>query len=514
MDFAGSAAFPLTGGLLCAAALVGALDAFAPRVSGATGLPLITVHLLAGAAARAVGWLTPPALAVLAPLHTAALGVISIAAGAELEPSAVRQSGRVIGHLAVANCASALAFVFCCSYVFIGPSASIGLAAGDRLAAASLLSSVVAIARSPSSAIALVAELRADGPFTQTLLGVTMVTDLLAVVLFAICAEAAQEALAPLRDGEEAGRAPLALACGVAVRMLVQVALSVALGLAGAAACLGCLRLPRSSAGWRLARTCALLGLGGAAFWAEPAARRVWLGGAEAAGGSLPWVEPMLACMVAGVAGRNADALRAAAKSPRGERERRAGGGRGAQLAALIDGAMPRVLLFFFTTTGGSMELGVLRRAWPAATAFFAARLGAIAAGTAAGSASSGAPQAMRRFGWLGFVTQAGVSLGLVDEIGARFEWAAPLQSALAASIVLNQLVGPPMLKLALRRSGETDALAERGEPLLGQRLADTATPEVAMAVMASAAAAASEIGSSVAEAYGAALDSYAPRRD
>ena len=73
---------------------------------------------------------------------------------------------------------------------------------------------------------------------------------------------------------------------------------------------------------------------------------------------------------------------------------------------------------------------------------------------------------------------------------------------------------GPPMLKLALRRSGETDALAERGEPLLGQRLADTATPEVAMAVMASAAAAASEIGSSVAEAYGAALDSYAPRRD
>ena len=280
-DFAGSAAFPLTGGLLCAAALVGALDAFAPRVSGATGLPQITVHLLAGAAARAVGWLTPPALAVLAPLHTAALGVISIAAGAELEPSAVRQSGRVIGHLAVANCASALAVVFCCSYVFIGPSASIGLAAGDRLAAASLLSSVVAIARSPSSAIALVAELRADGPFTQTLLGVTMVTDLLAVVLFAICAEAAQEALAPLREGE-AGRAPFALACGVALRMLLQMALSVALGLAGAAACLGCLRLPRSSASWRLARTCALLWLGGAPFWAEPAARRAWLGGAEA----------------------------------------------------------------------------------------------------------------------------------------------------------------------------------------------------------------------------------------
>ena len=62
----------------------------------------------------------------------------------------------------------------------------------------------------------------------------------------------------------------------------------------------------------------------------------------------------------------------------------------------------------------------------------------------------------MRRFGWLGFVTQAGVSLGLVDEIGARFEWAAPLQSALAASIVLNQLVGEAWPRLQPRYSRDT----------------------------------------------------------
>ena len=33
---------------------------------------------------------------------------------------------------------------------------------------------MVSIARSPSSAIAVVAEQRADGPFTQTVLGVTL----------------------------------------------------------------------------------------------------------------------------------------------------------------------------------------------------------------------------------------------------------------------------------------------------------------------------------------------------
>ena len=48
---------------------------------------------------------------------------------------------------------------------------------------------MVSIARSPSSAIAVVAEQRADGPFTQTVLGVTMVTDVVVVVLFTAAIE-------------------------------------------------------------------------------------------------------------------------------------------------------------------------------------------------------------------------------------------------------------------------------------------------------------------------------------
>ena len=58
---------------------------------------------------------------------------------------------------------------------------------------------MVSIARSPSSAIAVVAEQRADGPFTQTMLGVTMVTDVLVILLFTAAAKLGETTLDPSR---------------------------------------------------------------------------------------------------------------------------------------------------------------------------------------------------------------------------------------------------------------------------------------------------------------------------
>ena len=60
-----------------------------------------------------------------------------------------------------------------------------------------MLSAVVAIARSPSSAIAVVTELQADGPFTQTMLGVTMVTDVVVILLFTAAAKLGETMLDP-----------------------------------------------------------------------------------------------------------------------------------------------------------------------------------------------------------------------------------------------------------------------------------------------------------------------------
>ena len=53
-------------------------------------------------------------------------------------------------------------------------------------AAVSILAGSILLARSPSSVIAIVSELRAKGPFTQTVVGVTMVIDVFVIVVFAI----------------------------------------------------------------------------------------------------------------------------------------------------------------------------------------------------------------------------------------------------------------------------------------------------------------------------------------
>ena len=55
---------------------------------------------------------------------------------------------------------------------------------GWRLAVGMLTGAIV-VARSPSSAIAIVTELRAKGLFTRTVLGVTVLMDVVVVVCFA-----------------------------------------------------------------------------------------------------------------------------------------------------------------------------------------------------------------------------------------------------------------------------------------------------------------------------------------
>ena len=52
--------------------------------------------------------------------------------------------------------------------------------------AISIPAGAILVARSPSSAIAVVNELRAKGPFTKTVLGVTVIMDVVVIALFSV----------------------------------------------------------------------------------------------------------------------------------------------------------------------------------------------------------------------------------------------------------------------------------------------------------------------------------------
>ena len=166
-----------------------------PLLSRLSGLPVITLYLLAGALWAQVGAVSHSAVEQLLPLHHGTLAVITFAAGGELALDNLRAHARTIRCLTLAITCSALVVVFGLALASLKQFPTLGL--GDGVSetingVASLFAAVVAIARSPSSAIAVVTEQRAEGPFTQTVLSVTMVTDVVVIVLFTAVLELAQ----------------------------------------------------------------------------------------------------------------------------------------------------------------------------------------------------------------------------------------------------------------------------------------------------------------------------------
>ena len=69
----------------------------------------------------------------------------------------------------------------------------------------------------------------------------------------------------------------------------------------------------------------------------------------------------------------------------------------------------------------------------------------------------------------MAFVTKAGVSLGLAKKVQMLYPgWGAAFATLVVAVVVLNQLIGPVLMRVVLRRVGE--ARLSGGQPVLGAR--------------------------------------------
>jgi len=126
------------------------------------------------------------------------LAFIAFTAGSELYLKELRSRFKSIawvttGLVLSTSIFGSLAFFFLTQYI---PFTQ-GMSISSRIAI-SILAGAILVARSPSSAIAIVNELRAKGPFTQTMLGVTVIMDVVVIVLFAFNSEIAGALLSNL----------------------------------------------------------------------------------------------------------------------------------------------------------------------------------------------------------------------------------------------------------------------------------------------------------------------------
>ncbi|MFQ5453396.1 MAG: cation:proton antiporter, partial [Candidatus Zixiibacteriota bacterium] len=293
--------------------------------------------------------------------------------------------------------------------------------------AVSILAGAIMVARSPSSAIAVVNELRAKGPFTKTVLGVTVIMDIVVIALFAVNSSIADALLTDL-----------SFDLGFIVLLVSELLMSLIAGYALGKVLQYILSLPSD----RILKTAMILLAGYGVFVLSSVIRNI-------SHDQLTFevlLEPLLICMIGSFIVTNYSNYRA-------------------ELLKILHDIGLAVYIAFFTLTGASLTLDILIKTWPIALALFFVRLGAIFIGSFFGGMLAGDPMSHNRISWMSYVTQAGVGLGLAKEVAVEFSgWGTDFATIIISVIVLNQIVGPPFFKWAINRVGEAHTRAETPE--------------------------------------------------
>jgi len=383
------------------------------------GFPWITGYIIAGLlmGPHVFGWIPLNALNDLRFLNSLALAFIAFSAGGELRLNCIRDRFKSILFLT-----TGVALV-----VFLGVSMTIyfltphllfsqGWNPATRLLVSAIFG-VIAVARSPSSTIAIICETRAKGSYTDTSLSVTVATDVLIIMLFAVVVSIGETALF---QGK-------ALRFGFFFQLLLEIGSAFLLGFLLAKAIVFLIRNLKvefpvviAGMGFLVIKFSHLLG----EYLQE--AYRIGLD-----------LEPLLICMAAGFTVQNF--------SKHGE-----------QFLAEMESVSLPIYVSFFAFTGATIDLKTLESAWLLGLVLVVSRAILMFVGANVSGRLAGDDRRIYANVWMAFITQAGVSLGLLTEVVRRFpEFGLEIQSILISAITINQVIGPVLFKMGLKRVGE-----------------------------------------------------------
>ncbi|GAB4520295.1 MAG: cation:proton antiporter [Anaerolineae bacterium] len=384
-------------------------------------LPYITGYLLAGVVAGpfVLNLLPTESVEELRFIDEISLAVIAFVAGTELYLKELQGRFRTIigytlGILIAASVFGSVAIFFLTTLIPF----TADMAVANRIAVA-VLGSTILLALSPPSTIAVIKEVRAKGPFTRTLLGVTVSMDVAIVIFFAISSTMAGALI------ESTG-----LDVGFVLLLVFDLVLAVALGLLSG-------KLLEVILGARLShdlKTALVLVLGYAIFSLTSEL-------ATFSHDNLPFElhpEPLLISLIGGFWITNFSRFRE-------------------EFDSILHDVGPIVYVAFFTLTGVALKLDVLIATLPIALVLFVVRVMGIFTGSYTAGRLLGETERINRIAWMGFITQAGIALGLAREVSIEFpSLGNDFATMIIAVIVLNEVFGPLFLKSALRRAGES----------------------------------------------------------
>lgn len=380
-------------------------------LAGQIRLPEITGFVLAGVLVGESGiGLVPRHLSDAMRLITEmALGLIALTIGSEFALGKLRRLGRTVVLVSAGQLAVSFALVL-----------PVMRLAGLDLPFA-LIIAAIATASSPAVIVAMVQSLHARGEFVDCLYGIVALLDAGAVVLFGVSFSIAAGMMGLAGDGG---------AFALALSAVGEVVFSVVIGVAT-----GCLLHLVVRGKERINEI--ILIVFGVLFIATAIANALHL-------------SALLVMMTVGAVMINV--------TPRHHRVFRA-----------LEPVTPPIYALFFVLAGCELQMGLLRQpaVLVAGGAYILARTVGKVFGSYAGAAAAGAPGPLRRNLGLCMLPQAGVSLGLVLMVQsspvssamtpAQADTAVLLANIVLLSVFVNQLIGPPVAKLAIVRGNNME---------------------------------------------------------
>ncbi|MGA1844453.1 MAG: cation:proton antiporter [bacterium] len=268
----------------------------------------------------------------------------------------------------------------------------------------------VSLATAPAATIAIIREYKARGPLTTILMGVVTLDDAYAIIGTAIALSIAGACVAGMQSFS---------VYHVVITPLFEIVGSIVLGAVFAVALMGMSRFATN----KQALLAVVFGM-----------IMLSAGMAKMAGFSPLLVNIFMGFFVVNKMSYNKD------------------------MFLVIDEIEDVIFAAFFTLAGAHLNLSVMKVAWTLALMIIIGRFTGKLLGSRVGASLSGAPSAVRKYLGFGLLPKAGVTLGLIllaVENPAFGSFGEVMVNGVLGSVVINELIAPPLVKFAIFKAGE-----------------------------------------------------------
>ena len=390
------------------------------------GLPLVTGLIVVGVfiGPSVLGLISTTVIKEIEFMFDLSLGFIAFAAGSELFFKEIKSTFNSIKWNTLSSILITFSVGFILVFLAFNTLGFFDNIQFDIKIYLSLLCASIFVARSPASAIAVINEVRAKGKFTSTSMGGLCLSDFGVILLFAI--------LFSLIKSVDSGSV---LSIAASKSAIFEVIISVFIGFMYGII----LNLFLNVSINKYLKYFLLVIVGFSAFVFSDYIREI----------SLLLLskeiifEPLLICMISGIYIINRTDKRL-------------------EFLDFIDVSGKYIYIVFFTLIGASLDILLVFQVFQYAILFFIIRIISLFLASYLGGHLAKDHLNFKLLGWTPHITQAGVSLGLIQLIQKEFyywenEIVGQISMILISSIIISQFVGPPIFKWALNFLNETN---------------------------------------------------------